>query len=310
MPSINRYINASLSSMWAINDHPDLNEFFRCTSELGFEQVELNHQVDSTMLSIVNLDHIQFSSIHEPCPADIPAKQLVERDWLISSADETSRQRGVEAVKKSIYLAHQLGAPVVVIHSGNASTDSRLETHLRQLFEHEQSHTDEYRNIQLQFMQMRAGLVPPHLEAAKKSLSELLDYSSQYGVKLGLENRYHYLDIPSIEEMDAFLQLAAPDELGFIYDVGHAQALDRLGFYPNEEWLERFSRRMFGAHLHDVRGVHDHLSPGLGEINFKKIAPFLPDGAFRTLELQPGNTLAQIRSGIDILLDAGCIRYL
>jgi peptide subunit release factor RF-3 len=67
---------------------------------------------------------------------------------------------------------------------------------------------------------------------------------------------------------------------------------------------------MLGAHLHDVIGLSDHLAPGVGEIDFTKIAPYLPENSFRTLELQPGNSLAQIKNGITRLVEAGCIRYL
>ena len=93
-------------------------------------------------------------------------------------------------------------------------------------------------------------------------------YAGRFGIRLGLENRYHYMDIPTPDELEQLLELAGPDRLGFIYDVGHAQALDRLGFFPHEEWLKRFASRMIGAHLHDVIGVNDHHAPGLGEIDF------------------------------------------
>ena len=285
MPVENRSTDASLSTMWAIKDHPDLDDFFHLAKQLGFQKIELNHQVDSAMLSQVNLDHTQFSSIHEPCPADISTKELVNRDWLISSPDETSRKRGVEAIKKSIGLAQKLSAPVVVVHCGNVSTHNSLENKLRKLYEAGQAQSAEYLDLKYQYIQSRFDLAEPRVAAVVRSLNELLDYASQTCVKLGLENRYHYMDIPSLDEMDVLLGLAGADELGFIYDVGHAQALDCLGFYSHLDWLNRFSGRMFGAHLHDVQGVSDHLSPGLGEIDFKMIASYLPDGAFRTLEL-------------------------
>ncbi len=201
--------------------------------QLGFQKIELNHQINSEMLSRVHLDHYQFSSIHEPCPADITTKVLVERDWLISSQDEVNRKRGVAAVKKSIDLAHELGAPTVVIHCGNVSTDMSYEIKLRLLFSAGKILSEEYQDIKSQFVQIRKNLAVPRLQAVKKSLNELIEYALQFNVKLGLENRYHYMDIPIIDEMEELLCLADPDRLGFIYDVGHAQALDRLGFFPH-----------------------------------------------------------------------------
>ena len=90
---------------------------------------------------------------------------------------------------------------------------------------------------------------PPRLAALKRSLVELLDYAAGSGIRLGLENRYHYLEFPSPDELEELLGLAAPDRLGFIYDVGHAQALSRLGFYPHDEWLKRFAARASSARI-------------------------------------------------------------
>jgi sugar phosphate isomerase/epimerase len=296
--------------MWAIYNYPDLNDFFTVSRQLGFQKIELNHQIDSAMLASVNFDHYQFSSIHEPCPADIANKELVDRDWLISAQDEDSRNRGVAAVKKSILLAHELDAPTVVIHCGNVTTDMSYETKLRLLFNAGKTQSDEYFYIKSQCIQKRNDLAGPRIQAVKKSLVELIEYADQYSVKLGLENRYHYMDIPTIDEMDDLLWLADSDRLGFIYDVGHAQALDRLGFFPHRNWLGRFSTRIFGSHLHDVIGVADHYAPGLGEVDFKYISNQLPENSFRTFELQPGNTLAQVKQGVDLLVKAGCIKYL
>jgi len=302
--------NASLSTMWALKNYTDLNDFFEVAMQMGFQKIELNHQVDSAMLSRVKLDHVQFSSVHEPCPADITMSELVNRDWLISSSDEESRRCGVEAVKKSIVLAHDLQAHTVIIHCGTIPNNSHYESRLRKLYNKGQDRSEEYLGIKSQFTQLRSELVGPRLIAVKKSLTELLVHADQFNVRLGLENRYHFMDLPSIDEMDELLSLADCHRLGFIYDVGHAQALDRLGFYPHENWLIRYASMMLGSHLHDVIGVTDHYAPGLGEVDFTKIASFIPENSFRTLELLPGNTLAQVKDGLKFLVEAGCIKYL
>src|SRR4030042_2228841 len=157
--------NASLSTMWAINNYPNLNDFFNVSRQLGFQKIELNHQVNSQMLSEVNFDHYQFSSIHEPCPADIANKDLVDRDWVISSHNEASRIQGVTAVKKSIRLAHDLGAPTIVIHCGNVTTDMSYETKLRLLFDAHKTQSDEYLYIKSQFVQIRSDFAHPRLQA-------------------------------------------------------------------------------------------------------------------------------------------------
>jgi len=137
-----------------------------------------------------------------------------------------------------------------------------------------------------------------------------LDFASRFEVRLGLENRYHLFDIPTQDEMAALLSLSEPEQLGFVYDVGHAMAMDRLGFYPNEMWLKRFGGRILGAHLHDVIGISDHYGPGLGEVDFRMVAGYLPKDAFRTIEVMSFNTPEQVKTGLKILVDTGCVNLI
>jgi sugar phosphate isomerase/epimerase len=270
----------------------------------------LNHQINSVMLSSVDLGKYTISSIHEPCPADISEEILKARDWMISSPDETCRQQGVAAVKRSIELAGALSIRTVVVHSGHVSLDMVLEKKLRSLFDTGQAGSAEYQETKDRMLERRLELIGPHLEAVRISLKELLDYASRFGLRLGLENRYHYFDIPNQEEMSLLLDLEGPERIGFIYDVGHATAMDRLGFFANEVWLKRFGKRILGAHLHDVVGVVDHYAPGLGDVDFRLIAGYLPKEAFRTVEVMSFNTPEQIKTGLDVLVAAGCVNMI
>jgi sugar phosphate isomerase/epimerase len=299
--------DASLSTMWARKNFATLSDFFVAARRLGFASIELNHHVDSTMLAGIDRSQVQFSSVHEPCPADISTETLKEQDWLISAQDDEKRWQGVQAVKRSIDLANDLGAGTIVVHAGNVLADITLEKKMRLLYKAKRKPTAEYHTLKDELQNMRAAQAELRLDAVKKSLIELLDYASRFDIRLGLENRYHYADIPVPDEMEMLLSLAGPDQLGFICDVGHAQTLDQLGFYPLQEWLERFSTRIVGVHLHDVIGVDDHYAPGLGEIDFNKVAAFLPKEAFRTLELQPKNTPEQIQTGLMYLFEHNCI---
>jgi sugar phosphate isomerase/epimerase len=300
--------NASLSTMWAIRNFPTLTDFFEAAERSGFAGVELNHQIDSAMLRAVQLNDYKISSVHEPCPADIPTEQLKERDWLISSPDEACRVHGVEAIKRSIDLAQSLSLPVIVVHCGMVSTDMTIEKKLRRLFESGKTDTNEYRVIKQTLIESRTRLIGPRFEAVKKSLGELFEYAGRLRIRLGLENRYHYFDIPNPDEMGELLALAGPDRLGFVYDVGHAQALDRLGFFSHEEWLQRYSSRIIEVHLHDVKGINDHFAPGLGEVDFDMVASYLPEDAIRTFELQVVNTPEQVKASLQFLAEHGCIK--
>jgi sugar phosphate isomerase/epimerase len=116
------------------------------------------------------------------------------------------------------------------------------------------------------------------------------------------------MEIPSPDEMEVLLSLADSERLGMIYDVGHAQVLDILGFYPHEEWLQRLGPRIIGTHLHDVLGTTDHYAPGLGNFDFSMVAAYLPDHAFRTCEFQTFNTPEQVKAGLQVLVERGCVK--
>lgn len=300
----------SLSTMWAIENFPKLTDFFEGARRLGFSTIELNHLVDASMFEGIDLSQYIFSSVHEPCPVDYSTDELKRRDWLVSSPNEENRKLGVQAIKGSIDLAHQLNVTIIVTHCGTILTLSSFEKKLRCLFNTGVVDSEEYQEVKQIFMESRAKLIGPHMDAVKKSLLELLDYASRFNLKIGLENRYHYYDIPSLDEMGELLNLGSPDQLGFIYDVGHAQTLDRMGFFPHEEWLRRYASRMIGVHLHDVIGINDHYAPGLGEVDFKMVASYLPENSYKVLEIQGGSSYQQIKAGLSFLVEQGCIRQI
>lgn len=297
---------ASLSTMWG-SQFARLDEFFQAAARLGFHAVELNHEVDSSMLAASDLGVHRFSSVHEPCPTDVPTGRMAALDWQISSEDETNRRQAVRLVKRSIHLARDLGAGLVVVHPGNAGGNGQLEKDLRALFNAGQVETAPYLSLMDQLLEHRRQIVGLRMEATLRSLAELLACAREEGIVLGLENRYHYLDIPTPDEMAQLLATGGPNELGLVYDVGHAQTMQHLGFFRHLDWLDRFADRIVEVHLHDVRGVDDHLAPGLGQVDFNRIAPYLPASALRTCELRPQNTGDQVLEGMEVLVRCGCV---
>ncbi len=303
--------DASLSTLWAIKNFPNLADFLEAARRLGFSRIELSHQVTTPMLSGIDLGSCQISSLHEPCPADIGEEELKVRDWLISSTDEASRLMGVKVIQRSIDMARQVGASAIVLHAGHPTLDKdRLEKELRAMTDAGERGSDEYRAVYSHMLKLRAEHAPAGFESVRKSLLELLAYAAPSGIRLGLENRYHYLEYPSPDELSILLGLAGPEQVAFVYDIGHAQALSRLGFFPKEVWLERFASRIVGVHLHDVIGTADHFAPGLGEVDFTSVAASLPENSFRTCEFQAFNTFEHVKAGLRFLADHGCIRTL
>jgi sugar phosphate isomerase/epimerase len=302
--------NVALSTMWGIGRFDHLADFFAASQQIGVQQFELNHKVNSAMLAGLDLTCHRIGSVHEPCPADISTDTLNGRNWLISALDEDCRRQGVRAVQRSIDLARKLGARAVVVHAGKVDLDPQLEDPLWRLFEAGQAQTQAYDEARDRLMTARAAQAEANLEAVQRSLVELAEYAGRLGIRLGIENRYHYLEIPSWDELGRLLETVSDERVGFWYDVGHAHTLERLGFSAHAAWLQRYASRMIGVHLHDVIGLKDHQAPGSGEVDWKLVTNYLPnDVVIRACEFRHYLTSEQVVAGLQFLADKGCIAH-
>jgi sugar phosphate isomerase/epimerase len=295
----------ALSTMWAVGQFPRLADFFEAGRELGFARFELNHAINSAMLAGLSLNGA-ITCVHEPCPADISAAELKRRNWLISAPDEEKRRQGVLAIRRSIDLAHELGAQVVIVHPGRVEIDPALQSALVDLYKADRSHQPEYTGAKERLVAARAAQAEAHMRPVRRSLIELAEHAAQRGIRLGLENRFHYQEIPLPDELDDLLGLGFGEVVGYWHDIGHAQVLEHLGFHAHEEWLRRFAGpqgRVIGVHLHDVVGLTDHLAAGLGQVDWDMVARYLPASILRTCEFHPSNSPQEVASGLQWLVD-------
>jgi putative hydrolase of the HAD superfamily len=301
--------DSALSTMWGIDQKLPFEETFLAANRIGITRFELNHKVTKKVFDQFDSNRHYISTVHDPCGAEVTFDEQKQQDLLISSLDEEKRKIGVEIVCHSIDLARQLGARSVVIHPGSIQCDRSLENQLRELLKQGKKDTKEYEQVKTKLVSHRASLVGAHLEQVIKSLVEIAAYNSSCkGVALALENRYRYYDLPLPDELEQMLAVMGSNAFGFQYDLGHATVLDALDLVPHLDWLERFGTRIVGTHLHDVKGLMDHLAPGLGQVNYGKISPYLPENCIKTMEISPEASLDQIASGLEVLMTAGIIQ--
>ncbi|MBN1136710.1 MAG: sugar phosphate isomerase/epimerase [Anaerolineae bacterium] len=299
--------DTALSTMWAVGRFTKLADFFDAGRNLGFARFELNHAVTSAMLEGLSLDGM-ITSVHEPCPADLSMGVLRERNWLVSAPAEENRRRGVAAIRRSIDLAHKLGVGVVVVHPGRVDIDTDLESELARLYRAGEGGRPEYARAKERLVAARAAQAETNMRSVRRSLVELAEYAAEKGVRLGLENRYHYHEIPLPDELEDLLSLDLGGVVGYWHDVGHAQTLENLGFGTHEEWLCRFAGprgRLIGVHLHDVVGITDHQAAGKGQVDWEMVARYLPADALRTCEFFSSNSPEEVAAGARFLAEKG-----
>jgi sugar phosphate isomerase/epimerase len=142
----------------------------------------------------------------------------------------------------------------------------------------------------------------PHLDRAIQSLKELIPHAEKNGILIGIENRCYYREIPTLEELGAIFNEFKPGIINYWHDVGHAEAFDRLGFYGHREFLDRFSGRLIGMHLHDIIGyIGDHKAPGKGTFDFSLIRPYIKKDTIRVLEIHRPATIDDVKDSVDYL---------
>ena len=300
--------NISLSTMWSADQKMPFSETFTLARKLGFTGFEFSNKVTPRLYQEWDRNKYYVATIHDPCPSEFGYTELKRQDVALSSLDETQRVKAVDNLKRSIDLAVRLGSRSVVVHCGSIHCDHSRDTIIREWYLQGKAGTPEYIQIQQDYIADRDQHKQPHLNQVLRSLEEMINFAKGSGIFIGLENRNRYHDLPLPDEMETFLQLCDEPWFGFQYDAGHAHNLEALGMVGKGEWLRRFHHRLIGMHLHDVDGLQDHLAPGMGEVDYSSLAPYLGDGILRTLEVSPDCTIEQIAHGLEVLVDHGCVK--
>ncbi|UCE19211.1 MAG: sugar phosphate isomerase/epimerase [Gemmatimonadota bacterium] len=305
----------ALSTLWNATRHENGLDLVREAVELGFPAIEVNYKITERMFgeitACVARDEIRVVSLHNFSPL---AESLTKNDgsgdlYLLSSTDEKRRTEAVEQTKRTIDHALEAGAEAVVVHLGKSEEDVRqqqaLEQELRALTASGDKNRAVTGRLRAALITMRERAKGPCLEAVVRSLDELAEYASQHRVMLGIENRAHFCEIPSFEEIEALLERFDASVIGYWHDTGHAQIFENLGFVPHQEYLKRYSSRLLGIHLHDSRGNHDHLAPGTGSNHFEMVARYVDPTTLKVLEVKSTVSAPEIQQGLTFLRDRG-----
>ncbi len=213
----------------------------------------------------------------------------------------------VSFTKQTIDLVASVKARAIVLHMGEVPIDLSLQARLYELHDGGYAQTKEYSQAKEELVYQRNFQALYYLDAAKKSLQEISEYSQQKGIILGLETRFHPHEIPNIDEMAELLNEVSGSLVGYWHDVGHAEVQQQLGFSLHEEWLSRFRNRIVGIHLHDVLGISDHYAPGKGDMNWEMVAKYLPPRIVKVCEIGEWNDEEQMQGVVEFLQKKGVL---
>lgn len=298
-----------LSTAWTSMSAQSGEELLGPILDLGFEGVELEYRITQRIyqeiLPRVRAHEPRVVSIHNyfPVPDVLAPKKAGGDCFSLSSLDREESGKGIYYTTHSLEIAHDLGAPVVVLHLGMVETE--LPKNGLQKLYREGEWEEEGSELREKELQERRRHKGPHLDALFFSLEKILKRAEKLGVTLGIENRYYLQEIPDKEEIGIILDQFRGAPVGYWHDIGHAAVLETLGVVKHEELLELYAPKMVGVHLQDAHGVDDHRPPGEGEVDFERVKGYLPEGAIKVMEIHPPATADEILNGLAFLKEKG-----
>ena len=259
--------------------------------ELGFRGVELEYRITESQYQEMKpllKKAITVLSIHNffPRPDDLRIDKGSGDLFLLSSTDRDERSRAVKYATKTIEHANDLEARAVILHLGRVDMPNPIER-FRELFESGRIEDTEGLAFLEEQRSVRKSKHRKNLDAVLFSLEKLHREAEKQGVFLGIENRYYFHEIPNFEEIGIILREFEGGRVLYWHDVGHARVQENLGICRQNDLLETYSGQMVGTHLHDIKGLDDHLAPGQGEMDFEEIKPFLKPDMIRIIEVHP-----------------------
>lgn len=298
----------ALSTSWNGAGILDGWEIVRGVLALGLKAMEVEYRVREEAIagieSAVRQGLVKVTSVHNfaPLGKDEKPSPCGGDKLSLASLCEKERKEAVQLTCRSIDLANRLGAKAVVLHLGEVEGIKKdYFGRLTEIAKAKGAEDDQAKRIREDVIKLRDDLKAAHLDAAVTSLKQLVPVARQYGIILGIENRYFYHQIPMYSDVAYLISRSDPAVVRYWHDIGHGHAMEVLGFFGHIEWLERLKPHLFGIHIHDARFINDHIPPGFGEIDLSMIIKTVGKDCLKVLEFASTVTKHEIVQGIEYL---------
>ena len=272
--------------------------------KLGFDLIELGHGIRMSLMpgiqKMSDAGEIRFSSLHNFCPLPVEVMVASPDYYKFSAVSPEERERAIKQTFQTIDFAERLNAPFVVLHLGQVNmrpiTDPLID-----LAKAGGYLSRKYVKLKVKAVQKRERIAPNYLQRVKDCLRHIVDYAASKNIKLGLESRRGYEEIPTERELGALLEEMGSPRLGYWHDFGHSQIKENLGFLDHAEWLGAIAHRAFGCHVQDcIWPAQDHQPPFTGGVDLEKLVPLLPANCLFVWEMHPHKTADQIRRSVQV----------
>lgn len=275
--------------------------------DLGFEQIELSHGMTISKLPGIKKawDRGLFKccGIHNYFPSPVEVMIDAPDAYEFTSHRPHDRQRAMDMSLRSLEMCEQFEAGYLVLHMGSVPMKPEKWTRrLTEMLGEGRQRDRKFIKRKLAFIKKREKIAPLYYGRAIEALDQLAQRAQELGVKLAVESRSRYEDVPSEREMIKLQQhFANNPAVGYWHDFGHVQLKHNLGLLDHQDWLERISSHLVGCHLHDVQWpARDHRVPFQGSLDYAPLLEHIAAELPIVWELSPTRKAEDIRLALEI----------
>ena len=298
-------IPLALSTRWNAERHRSGEAMIEEILALGLDRVELGYDLRAELIpgvkTMVESGAVRVGSVHNFCPVPVGAPRPHPELYTPGSTDRREREYAVTHISRTLRFAAEVGAKVVVCHSGNVDMP-RFSFDLVRMAAKGEQFSEAYEALKLKAQIARDKKAPKQIEMLADSLQKLLPVVKETGVRLALENLPTWEAIPSELESEQLMKRFHADGICLWWDIGHAQIRENLGFINASRWLRRLAPWIAGMHIHDVEPPgQDHLMPPRGQVDFPALSDIARMDIVRVLEPAPDTNAEHITTAIAYL---------
>lgn len=273
--------------------------------DLGFNHIELSHGMTIAKLPGIRQAFkrglFTCSGVHNHFPSPVEVMIDAPDAYEFTSHRPLDRQRAMDLTLRTLEMAAEFGARYLVLHMGSVPMNPKKWTRpLTEMVAAGASHSPDFIKKKIAFVKKREITAPLYYHRAIETLEHIAGHAADCGVKLAVESRSRFEDMPTEREMLTLQQHFADNPaVGYWHDFGHVQLKHNLGLLDHAEWLEKIAPHLMGGHVHDVEWpARDHRVPFAGTLDYNALLQFFPADCPLVWELSPTREAAEIRNAL------------
>lgn len=295
----------AFSTCWNNSRHADGESMIEEIVDLGFHHIELSHGMTIAKLPGIRRAFqrglFTCSGVHNYFPSPVEVMIDAPDAYEFTSHRPAERQRAMDMTLRTLDLAAEFGASYLVLHMGSVPMNPKKWTKaLTARVAAGDSHEPDFIKHKIAFVKKREKIAPLYYHRAQEALATIAGHAAELGVRLAVESRSRFEDVPSESEMLRLQQSFADNPwVGYWHDFGHVQLKHNLGLLDHFQWLASISPHIIGGHVHDVEWpARDHRTPFSGTLDYRRLLEFFPASCPLVWELSPTRESAEIRASL------------